>query len=170
MVCQVYNCPNLDKSELSAVPANAGTHNSRCHRSHLDSTPLTYRSLGTTWFGDVSSQHPFTQRNQPSAFGGLFWVPENALHKPAADQIERLLAGPGANVFPVPAETAFHYFGLLAIGNGDVNEAYGLFFRAAARTGDAGDAEAKGRRRVTPNPLRQGPGYLLADRAVPSIS
>jgi hypothetical protein len=35
--------PALRTGLLSAVPANAGTHNSRCHRNHLASILLTYR-------------------------------------------------------------------------------------------------------------------------------
>jgi hypothetical protein len=42
---QIY--PALRTGLLSGVPANAGTHNSRGHRNHLDSI------LGTTRFGDA---------------------------------------------------------------------------------------------------------------------
>ena len=77
-----------------------------------------------------------------------------------------MLAGPGANVFPVATETPLYYFRLLAITDGDVNQAYWLLFRAPARTGDSGYAQAKGRRRITANAFGQGPGYFLAHRTV----
>ena len=54
----------------------------------------------------------------------------------------------------------------LPSADGDVNQADGLLFRATARTGDSGDAETEGRRRITANAFGQGPGYFLADRAV----
>ena len=89
-----------------------------------------------------------------------------SLLKPPANQIERLLAGPGANVFPVAAKAPFHHIGLLAIGHGDVNQAHRLLLRAAARTGDTRDPEAKGCRRLAPDSFRQRPGNLPADRAM----
>ena len=69
-------------------------------------------------------------------------------------------------MFPVAAKAPFHHIGLLAIGHADIDQAYRLLFRAAAGTGDAGNAKPKGGGCLAPNPLRQGPGDLLADRAV----
>jgi hypothetical protein len=43
-------------------------------------------------------------------------------------------------VFPVATETPLYYFRMLAITDGDVNQAYWLLFGAPARTGDSGYA------------------------------
>ena len=39
-------------------------------------------------------------------------------------------------MFPIAAKAPFHHIGVLAVRYGDVNQAYGLFFRATAGTGD----------------------------------
>lgn len=92
------------------------------------------------------------------------------LLQPAANQIERLLAGPGANVLPVAAKASFHHIGLLAIGHADVNQAYRLLLRATAGTGDARDPEAKGRGCLASNPLCQSPATSRLTAPCASIS
>src|ERR1700691_2811161 len=91
---------------------------------------------------------------------------KDLLFQLAANHVQRQLAGPGANVFPVAAKAPFHHVGLLAIGDRNVNQADGLFFRPTPRTGDASDADTKGCGRLIANSLGESHRYLLADRAV----
>src|SRR6202042_3372431 len=65
-----------------------------------------------------------------------------SLLQPAANQIQRLLTGPCANMFPIATKSPFHHFGLLAISYGDVNQTDRLLLRAPARTGDACNSQA----------------------------
>jgi len=68
----------------------------------------------------------------------------SVLHQPAADQVEGLLAGPEADSVAVAVEVALDGLGLLGVADGDVDQAYGLLFRAAAGAGNACDAYADG--------------------------
>ena len=65
------------------------------------------------------------------------------LPEPAAQQVEGLLRGPLSYPVAVAAEDFFHGLGFLGVGEGDVDQAYGLFFSGAGGAGDAGYAEAQ---------------------------
>ena len=65
------------------------------------------------------------------------------LHEPSADHVEGLLGGPLADSFSVATEGALYRVGLLGVGEGYVDQAYGLAFCVAGGAGDAGDSQSQ---------------------------
>jgi hypothetical protein len=63
----------------------------------------------------------FLSRLIEAAEGAFLKAAAVSLLKPPPHHIQRLLAGPGANVFPVAAKAPFHHIRLLAISHGDIN-------------------------------------------------
>ena len=70
---------------------------------------------------------------------------KGSLPEPAADEVEGLLGGEFADAGAVAANGAFEAFGFLGVGEGDVDEADGLFVCSSAGTGDAGHSQSKRR-------------------------
>jgi hypothetical protein len=65
------------------------------------------------------------------------------LSQPPPQQVEGLVGGPLSYSGAVAAEGFFYAFGFGAVGEGYVDEAYGLFFGAAGGAVDAGERTTK---------------------------
>ena len=83
----------------------------------------------------------------------------------AANGVERLLRGLKAYAFAVAGEASGALAGAAFVGDADVYQAYGLFRRATARAGDAGDADSERGAGTFANAVRKRESGLGTNRA-----